>query len=135
MCREAGAGGADPAARLAGIADALGETMWADELRRTGVTAIPAAVPPTWGDLAITGLEVVEDLAIRGDWAAARDQAAFLADFFTRMRKQLHGVAGVAFEGLASAARAHDPDDLAEHSQLIRELFGSDDAPAGAATA
>jgi len=131
MCREAGAERADAAARLAGIADALGETMWADELRRSGVTPVPAATPPTWGEVAITGLDVVEDRARSGDWTTARDQAAFLADFFTRMRKQLHGVAGVAFEGLASAARAHDLEDLAEHGDLIRELFGSDDAPAG----
>jgi hypothetical protein len=132
MCSAAGAERADAAARLAGIADALGEHEWSAELRRTGVTPARVAAPPTWGEVAITGLDVVEKLATAGDWTGARDQAAFLADFFTRMRKQLHGVAGVAFEGLASAARARDPEDLAEHADLIRELFGSDNAPAGA---
>ena len=78
------------------------------------------------------GLDVVERRARAGDWDAARHQAAFLADFFTRMRKQLHGVAGVAFEGLAAAARAADLDDLDEHADLIRALFGGDGAPAGA---
>jgi hypothetical protein len=83
----------------------------------------------------MTGLEVVDGLARTGDWDAARHQAAFLADFFTRMRKRLHGVAGVAFEGLASAVRAHDLDDLDEHADLIRELFGADAAPADAGRA
>jgi len=119
----------DATARLAGIADALGETEWADELRRRGVVPTPAAVAPTWGDVAMTGLVVVTSLARDGDWDGARHQAAFLADFFTRMRKQLHGVAGVAFEGLSMAARARDAEDLDEHADLIRELFGQDPEP------
>ena len=131
MHAEAGAELLHAAARLAGIADALEETEWSAELRRSGVDPIPAAHPPTWGEVALTGLNVVDGLARTGDWDAARHQAAFLADFFTRMRKQLHGVAGVAFEGLASAARAHDQDDLDEHADLIRELFGGDATPAG----
>jgi hypothetical protein len=118
----------DATARLAGIADALGETDWSDELQRLGVAPTPAAAAPTWGEVAMTGLVVVDRLAADGDWEAARHQAAFLADFFTRMRKQLHGVAGVAFEGLAMAARSRDRDDLDEHAELIRELFGRDHA-------
>jgi len=132
MHAEAGAERVDAAARLAGIADALGETEWSAELRRSGVAPIPAPHPPTWGEVAMIGLDVVERRARAGDWDAARHQAAFLADFFTRMRKQLHGVAGVAFEGLAAAARAADLDDLDEHADLIRALFGGDGAPAGA---
>ncbi len=132
MHAEAGAELLHAASRLAGIADALGETEWSAELRRSGVEPIAATHPPTWGEVALTGLEVVAGLARSGDWASARHQAAFLADFFTRMRKQLHGVAGVAFEGLASAARAHDQEDLEEHADLIRELFGGNAAPAGA---
>lgn len=128
MSREGGADVADAAARLAGIADALGESAWVDELRRGGVTPSRQQAPPTWGQVAITGLEVVEGLAAQGQWDDARHQAAFLADFFTRMRKQLHGVAGVAFEGLALAARARDREDLDEHADLIRELFGDDEA-------
>jgi hypothetical protein len=126
MTNEAGADLADAAARLAGLADDLGESAWSDELRRGGITPLAPAGPPTWGQVAITGLELVEGLAAIGNWEDARHQAAFLADFFTRMRKQLHAVAGVAFEGLASAARAHDRDDLNEHAELIRELFGAD---------
>lgn len=132
MHAEAGAERVHAAARLAGIADALDESEWSAELRRSGVVPIPAPHPPTWGEVAMTGLEVVESLARTDDWDAARHQAAFLADFFTRMRKQLHGVAGVAFDGLAAAARAHDRDDLDAHADLIRELFGGDTAPAGA---
>ncbi len=74
----------------------------------------------------MTGLDVVEGLAAVGRWEEARHQAAFLADFFTRTRKQLHGVAGVAFEGLALAARGHDRVDLDEHAELIRARFGAD---------
>jgi hypothetical protein len=129
MGNEAGADLTDAAARLAGIADALGESDWRDELRRSG--AVPASLdaPPTWGQVAMTGLGVVEGLAAAGQWDDARHQAAFLADFFTRMRRRLHGVAGVAFEGLALAARAHDREDLDEHAELIRELFGADTEP------
>jgi len=129
MSSEAGADLTDAAARLAGIADALGESDWSDELCRVGVVPIPAVGPPTWGQVAITGLDVVEGLVNAGRWEDARHQAAFLADFFTRMRKQLHGVAGVAFEGLALAARGRDRDDLDEHADLIRALFGADAEP------
>jgi hypothetical protein len=127
MTIEGGADLADAAARLAGIADALGESAWSQELRRHGVTPAPQSTPPTWGQVALTGLDVVEGLTANGDWDDARHQAAFLADFFTRTRKQLHGVAGVAFEGLAQAAGARDRDDLDEHAELIRALFGADD--------
>jgi hypothetical protein len=128
MADGAGADLPDAAARLAGIADALGESAWSEELRRNGVTPAPQPTPPTWGEIAITGIDVVEGLVAGGDWEQARHQAAFLADFFTRMRTRLHGVAGVAFEGLALAARARDPDELREHAELIRELFGTGDA-------
>jgi len=121
----------DATARLAGIAVALGESEWADELRGRGVVPAPVASPPTWGQVAMTGLVVVDGLAADGDWDGARHQASFLADFFTRMRKQLHGVAGVAFEGLSMAARARDREDLDEHAELIRELFGGDSTPVG----
>jgi hypothetical protein len=126
MSDEAGADLNDAAARLAGIADALGESDWRDELRRHGVVPAPVDAPPTWGRVALTGLDVVEGLAATGQWDDARHQAAFLADFFTRMRRRLHGVAGVAFEGLALAARARDREDLDVHAELIRELFGGD---------
>jgi hypothetical protein len=126
MSDEAGADLTDAAARLAGIADALGESDWRDELRRRGAVPAPVDAPPTWGQVALTGLDVVEGLAATGRWDDARHQAAFLADFFTRMRRRLHGVAGVAFEGLAHAARARDRDDLDVHADLIRELFGGD---------
>ncbi len=126
MSQEAGADLKDAAARLAGIADALGESDWSDELRRRGAVPVPPTGPPTWGEVAMTGLDVVEGLAQAGSWDDARHQAAFLADFFTRTRKQLHGVAGVAFEGLALAARGHDREDLDEHAELIRALFGGD---------
>jgi hypothetical protein len=129
MSHEAGADLKDAAARLAGIADALGESDWSDDLRRHGAVPIAPPGPPTWGQVALTGLDVVEGLASAGRWDDARDQAAFLADFFTRTRKQLHGVAGVAFEGLALAARGHDGEDLDEHAELIRELFGADPEP------
>jgi hypothetical protein len=126
MSPEAGADLTDAAARLAGIADALGEPDWCAALRRGGVAPRAATAPPTWGEVAMTGLDVVEGLAAVGRWEEARHQAAFLADFFTRTRKQLHGVAGVAFEGLALAARGHDRVDLDEHAELIRALFGAD---------
>jgi hypothetical protein len=126
MSPEAGADLTDAAARLAGIVDALEETAWSEELRRVGARPVPPGGPPTWGQVALTGLEVVEGLATTGRWEDARHQAAFLADFFTRMRKQLHGVAGVAFEGLALAAHGRDREDLDEHAELIRALFGAD---------
>jgi hypothetical protein len=126
MSDEAGADLMDAAARLAGMADALGESDWTEELRRCGAVPVPLGAAPTWGQVAMTGLDVVEGLAGADRWDDARHQAAFLADFFTRTRKQLHGVAGVAFEGLALAARGHDRDDLDEHAELIRELFGAD---------
>lgn len=127
MAQPAGADLPDAAARLAGIAEALGEASWSDELHRIGVVGAVRVAPPTWGLVAVTGLDVVEGLAAAGRWDDARHQAAFLADFFTRMRTQLHAIAGVAFEGLAAAARARDPEDLDEHAELIRELFAADD--------
>lgn len=126
MSHKAGAHLTDAAARLAGIADALGESDWRDELRRAGAVAVRPDGPPTWGQVAMTGLDVVEGLATAGEWDDARHQAAFLADFFIRRRKQLHGVAGIAFEGLALAARGRDREDLDEHAELIRALFGAD---------
>lgn len=127
MPQPSGADLPDAAARLAGIAKALGETSWSEELGRLGAVADDRVAAPTWGQVAITGLDVVEGLASADRWDDARHQAAFLADFFTRMRKQLHAIAGGAFEGLAAAARAHDADDLDEHARLIRELFSADD--------
>ena len=127
MSHEAGADLTDAAARLAGIADALGESDWCDELRRAGAVPIrprrSSHMGPGRDDRARCRRG---SRAPRGDWDDARHQAAFLADFFTRRRKQLHGVAGVAFEGLALAARGRDREDLDEHAELIRALFGAD---------
>ena len=118
----------DAVARLAGLVESLGEFEWRDYVRAAGINPHPDFGSPTWGNLARTGLDVVEYYAARDEGVCARDHAAFLADYFMRTRKQLHGVAGVAFEGLSLAARAHDTDELEDHADLIRELFGDDQA-------
>ena len=37
---------------------------------------------------------------------------------------ELHPVAGESFEGLRAAAHAHDPDQLDDFVDLLREIFG-----------
>jgi len=109
------------------MAAALDEPDWsrlAAGLSAPGGPADPAGAP-TYGALAVTGIELVERLAAAGRWDDAHPQAAFLADYFMAARRQLHPVAGVAFQGLCDAVRARDTEELAEHAEFLREIFAS----------
>jgi hypothetical protein len=128
------------AARLVPLAVALGEDDWAADLREVA-PATPAAAPgagaehPSWGELALDGTHLVEALAARGRWDEASRHAAHLTDYFTANRRRLHGIAGIAFDGLRTATKARDADELGDFADLLRELFGTDGDPAGPATA
>jgi hypothetical protein len=47
-----------------------------------------------------------------------------MADYFTAVRRELHPVAAVGFQGLCDAARARDREELDEHVSFLREIFG-----------
>jgi hypothetical protein len=126
----------DAAARLVPLARALGEDGWVADLRGIAPgTGDERAETPTWGELAMEGTGLIESLAARGRWDEATRQAAHLTDYFTAHRRRLHGIAGIAFDGLWSAAKARDADELEDFASLLRELFGTDADPAGAEAA
>ena len=127
MSHEAGADLTDAAARLAGIADALGESDWCDELRRVGAVPIPPDGPPTWGQVAMTGLEVVEGLATAGRLGRRTPPGGVSGGLLhPACASNCTGWPASRFEGLALAARGRDREDLDEHAELIRALFGAD---------
>jgi hypothetical protein len=113
------------AARLAAAVAGLGDPAWrADAERIAGAPAPGTAAPPTYGELAVTGVALVEALATGGRWDEAAGQARHLTRFFTAERRRLSPVAGHVFDGLQAAAIARDPDELRDFADLVREMFG-----------
>ncbi|MCC6830739.1 MAG: hypothetical protein IT200_05265 [Thermoleophilia bacterium] len=108
------------------MAAALGDAEWssAASLIAGGPPAAAGAVP-SYGELAATGMRVIELLAAADRWAEARVQAAHLADYFTRVRREVHPVAAVGFQGLCDAAQARDGAELGEHLEFLREILGT----------
>lgn len=115
------------AARLSALAASMGDAEWG---RAAAALAEGHPVPddagtPTYHDVALTGLAVVEGLADSDRWREAREQAEFLSDFFTGARKRLHAVAGIGFQGLLSAVRGRDRDEIADMAEFLREIFAA----------
>lgn len=114
------------AARLAAAAAWLSETRWRDDAAKLAdgrAPAEPEGAPPTYGDIAREGTAVVEGLAREGRWSEAAEQARHLRAFFARDGGHLGPVAAPTFDGLLAAALARDPDEVADFTALIRELF------------
>jgi hypothetical protein len=119
------------AAALAGHARRAGEAEWADAAGGIAGTVVPGEGPaPTWRDLAVTGLDLVDALARSGSWPEARVQAEYLSDYFTAARRRLHPIAAIAFQGLLGAVRARDQDELDDMAELLREIFADVHTPA-----
>jgi hypothetical protein len=117
---------ADRAARLAAAVDWLGEPVWRDEVGRLageGGAGARAEAPPTFGEVAIAGLGLVQSLAQEGRWDDAAGQARRLARFFADAGVRLGPVAGPVFDGLLASCLARDPDELADVSELVEEIF------------
>jgi hypothetical protein len=116
---------ADHAARLAAAVAWLDEAGWREEVDRLAAgTAHPRGeTPPTWGEIARAGLDVVEGLAAEGRWGDASAQARHLTRFFSGPGGQLGPIAGHLFDGLLAAALARDPGELDDFAELIREVF------------
>ena len=119
------AGTADRAAQLAAAVSALGQPEWAADAARLAGGEAPEALgpPPTYRDLARTGLDLVEELAGEGRWDEAAVQARHLSRYFAGARQKLHAVAGEAFDGLHAAVRARDAEELEDFADLLRTLF------------
>ena len=79
--------------------------------------------PPTFGEVARWGTAVVEGLAREGRWDEAAAQARHLRGFFAREGGHLGPVAAPTFDGLLAAVLARDPDEVADFTALIGEIF------------
>jgi hypothetical protein len=114
-----------PAARLAAAVGWLSEG-WRDDaaaLAEGTSSVAPRDGPPTFGEVARWGTAVVEGLARERRWDQAAGQARHLRAFFAREGGHLGPVAVPTFDGLLAAVLAHDPDEVADFTALIRELF------------
>lgn len=81
--------------------------------------------PPTYRDLALAGVALVVGLARAERWSECADQAERLARYFATARRRLDAVVVEAFAGLAGAARARDPETLADFADLVLEVMGA----------
>jgi hypothetical protein len=115
---------AAPAARLAAAVAWLGEPAWTEDAGRlAGGEAARQEAPPTFGEVARWGTAVVEGLAAEGRWDEAAGQARHLRAFFMREGGHLGPVAAPTFDGLLAAVLARDPEEVADFTALIREIF------------
>lgn len=114
------------AARLAAAVGRLGDGRWREDAARLAGEHRPARAdeaPPSFGELARRGVSVVEALVGAGRWDEAAVQARHLHAFFAREGGHLGPVAAPAFDGLLAAVLARDPDEVADFTALIAELF------------
>jgi len=114
------------ASRLAVVVGLLDEPAWRQDTERlAGDPPPPAreAATPTYGDVARDGTAVVVALGDEGRWDEAVVQARHLLTFFARTGFRLGPVAVEAFDGLLAACMARDAEEVADFSELIRELF------------
>lgn len=114
--------------RMADLAAAAAAPAWAAALAEPAGRAPATVPPPTFHDLAWTGLDLVDALVAAGRWDDARTHTAHLADYFTAARRRLHPVAAVAFQGLHDAVRARDPEEIEPLTSLLRDIFEPDPA-------
>jgi hypothetical protein len=110
---------------LAATVATLDEPGWLNELRPLAgpEPGPPPVTGPTYHAVVDAGLALVAGLTAHDRWKDAEGQVELLADWCVRHRTALHPVAVVAFEGLHSAIRARDPDETADHLELLDELF------------
>lgn len=109
---------------MAAAAGRLGEDEWSRSAARLAEAPPPVLeVAPTYRELALVGIDLVEELAGAGRWDDAAEQARHLTRYFRAPGGVLHQVAGESFDGLHAAARARDPEGLGDFTDLLRELF------------
>lgn len=115
------------AAWVAAAAERLGQGEWhRDAVRLAGATPVPVLeAVPTYRELALAGIDVVEQLAGAGRWPEAAEQARHLRRYFSAPGGVMHQVAGESFDGLHAAVRARDAEELEDFIALLRELFTS----------
>ncbi len=114
------------AARLAAAVAWLGDAEWREDAARVaGARAAEPArdAPPTFGELARGGTELVKGLVADGRWDEAALQARHLRAFFAREGGHLGPVAAPTFDGLLAAVLARDPDEVGDFTALIGEIF------------
>lgn len=114
-------------ARLAAAVSGLHDDAWSGELARLGAPPAQGGEAPTYERLATAGVDAVDALARDGAWGEAAAQADRLTAFFRARTRHIHPVAAESFDGLRAAARARDPEELADFVDLLRELFAGDD--------
>lgn len=115
------------AARVADLAAAIAVPGWEHEARALAGSAAGDAPGrrPTYGEVARAGTALVRALAARGRWEEAEAQAVHMHRVLTDPRAGFPPLARVPFGGLVSAARARDPDELADVADLLDELMGA----------
>ena len=111
------------ARHLAGAAVAAGDGDWAADVRALVPVEVTVGAPPTYGQVARAGADLVVTLIDAGRWGDAERQTAHLTSFFRAAKPNLHAVAGEAFGGLTAAVRARDRDEVIESADLIHEMF------------
>lgn len=118
---------AQDAVRLSRLVAALGDRAWSGDL--DPLTAVPATAagtadaPPTYGDIARAGTDLVASLSGDGRWDEAAVQARHLRRLFAATGMSLGPIAAQAFDGLLAATLARDPDELRDFVELVGEMF------------
>ncbi len=114
------------ALRLAAAASALGDDAWARAAAAVADSEPPAgdAQPPTYRELALTGIAVVLALAHDDRWGEAQEQARFLARQFDGAEAPVRTIAGEGFRGLVSSAASADRQGMQDFAAFVLELYG-----------
>jgi hypothetical protein len=113
-------------ARLAAAVAWLGDPVWAERvagLADNGGPPEPNGEPPTYGDIAGAGTDVVVGLADAGRWDEAAVEARALKRFFGSTPVDLGPIAVQAFDGLLAASLARDRGELEDFVDLVDLLF------------
>jgi len=109
---------------LAAAAAAVGREDWERDAGALAGAPPPERVAaPTYRDVALAGLAVVEALADEGRWADADAHAAHLLRFFSDPDAAQPAITRHGFDGLRAAARARDRDEVEDFLDLLREIF------------
>jgi hypothetical protein len=117
---------ADRAARLAAAVAWLGDPAWGERvagLAGDGAPPPASGEPPTYGDIAAAGTEVVVALADAGRWDEAAAEARALKRFFGSTPVDLGPIAVQAFDGLLAASLARDRGELEDFVDFVEMLF------------
>jgi len=116
---------AQDAVRLSRLVAAIGDRAWSGDL--DPLTAVPdpgaPGPPPTYGEVARAGTDLVASLSGDGRWDEAAVQARHLRRFFAATGMSLGPIAAQTFDGLLAATLARDPDELRDFVELVGEMF------------